>query len=375
MNFKNFYCKISADNRFTKIKIPKVFSIIKNPEESILKLKEIYSAMMNLRINDIEFDYSECEELGLCASSITDIIVINALKYRRLKNSRIYTHGNYPKSLEAFEIFIISGLPKHLGLTNYKKGNVKTLDIIKNEEQTKMSEKIIEYYNECLATQHYSLTPEGKNIFGIMIGEVLDNAKNHGGKLTTYYAAGHFNIENGCEYGKCRLVLFNFGDSIYETLNSEETTEYTKKQLREKIKEHTNLFNRKWNEEPLSTLYSLQYNVSSKRTSEKDNRGKGTIKLINSFLQIGQNIEGKKPIMAIMSGRCHILFDTTYNLKNEVINGKQVPIIAFNEDNDLSKVPDNRYVKRTEQYFPGTMISIEFYLDNKYIKSQMEANK
>lgn len=102
-----------------------------------------------------------------------------------------------------------------------------------------------------------------------MIGEVLDNAKNHGEKLSTYYAAGHFNIGEGCEHGKCRLILFNFGDRIYETLNSEDTTEYTKKQLKEKIKEQTSFFNRKWNEEPLSTLYSLQYNVSSKSKNNK----------------------------------------------------------------------------------------------------------
>ena len=375
LDSKKFYGKADIIYNSVKIEIPRVFSLIENPEETILKLKQIYSSMMNLNIVNIEFDYSNCEQLGLCASSVTDILVLNALKYRKFKNSKVYTHGNAPKTKEAFDIFFISGLPNHLGIINYQNKNVKKLDIIKNEPQDKMSEKIIEYYNECLLTQHYSLSPEGKNIFGIMIGEVLDNAKNHGGKLSTYYAAGHFNIEEGCEHGKCRLVLFNFGDSIYESLNSDDTTEYTKKQLKEKIKEQTSFFNRKWNAEPLSTLYSLQYNVSSKRKSQHDNRGKGTIKLINSFMQIGQNNEGKKPKMAIISGRCHILFDTTYNLKEEIIDGKKVPIIAFNEENDLSKATDTNYVKKIEEYFPGTMISIEFYLDRKYIESQMEANK
>lgn len=92
-------------------------------------------------------------------------------------------------------------------------------------------------------------------------------------------------------------------------------------------------------------------------------------------MQIGQNNEGKKTKMAIISGRCHILFDTTYNLKEEFIDGKKVPIIAFNEENDLSKAPDINYVKKIEEYFPGTMISIEFYLDRRYIESQMEANR
>ena len=54
--------------------------------------------MMNLNIVNIEFDYSKCEQLGLCASSVTDILVLNALKYRKFKNSKVYTHGNAPVS-------------------------------------------------------------------------------------------------------------------------------------------------------------------------------------------------------------------------------------------------------------------------------------
>ena len=119
-------------------------------------------------------------------------------------------------------------------------------------------------------------------------------------------------------------------------------------------------------------LYVLQYNVSRKRIDINDDRGKGTIKLINNFMHIGKNIEGNNPKMAILSGNGYILFDSTYTLKDEIINGQKIPIIAFNEENDLSKKPDSKYVKRIDENFPGTMISMEFYLDRKYIEKQME---
>jgi len=374
LDLKKFYHKIERNENIVIIEIPSIFSLITNPEESIQTLKKIFTAIQNEKVQELFLDYSKCEELGLCASSVTDIIILNGIKYRRIINKPLNTRGNVPKSKEAREIFIISGLVKHLGISKIENKNTVRLDIIKNEEQGKMTDKIIQYYDKCLNTQNYQLTAQGKSKFAHMIGEVLDNVNQHAGELATWYASGHFNIDKDRKDGKCRLVLFDFGDSIYEGLNREDTTEYTKKLLRDKTKEHYNIFNKKWNEEPLWMLYVLQYNVSRKRVDVEDDRGKGTIKLINNFMHIGKNMEGNNPIMAILSGNGYILFDSTYTLKEKMVNDKQIPIIAFNEENDLSKKPDSKYVKRIDENFPGTMISMEFYLDKEYIEKQMEAS-
>ncbi|MCI8485986.1 MAG: hypothetical protein HFJ20_02600 [Clostridia bacterium] len=369
---KNFQEHIDVYENKVKIDIPVDFSLISNPEQSIRVLKQMFYAIMNLKIEEIEMDYSKCEKLGLCASSITDIIIINGKQYRRIMNRKIVPKGNFPKTAEAREIFIISGLINHLNLSRIEKENVIKLDIIKNEEQGVLCEKVIDYYDKCLNTQNYQLTKEGKQQFGNMIGEVIDNANQHGGRLVTWYTAGHFNLEKRNNRGKCRLVLFDFGDSIYENLKSEETTSYTKKLLKEKSQRHRRLFNNKWTEEALWTLYALQYNVSRKRIDENDNRGKGTIKLIDSFMKIGKNSDGDEPLMALFSGRSHILFDGTYKLSINKIEDKEVQIIAFNESNSIDERPDPKYVRRIEQNFPGTMISMEFYLDKKYIEKQVE---
>lgn len=374
LDLKKFYHRIERIENTTVVEIPPIFSLITNPEKSIETLKKIFTAIQNEKVQELFLDYSKCEELGLCASSVTDIIILNGIKYRKIINRPLNPKGNIPKSSEAREIFIISGLVKHLGISKIENKNTVRLDIIKNEEQGKMTEKIIRYYDKCLNTQNYQLTEQGKSKFAHMIGEVLDNVNQHAGELATWYASGHFNIDRNRKDGKCRLVLFNFGDSIYESLKRGDTTEYTKKLLMEKTKEHYNIFNRKWNEEPLWMLYVLQYNVSRKRVDVDDDRGKGTIKLINNFMHIGKNIDGNNPVMAILSGNGYILFDATYTLKEENINGKKIPIIAFNEENDLSKKPDNKYVKRIDENFPGTIISMEFYLDKEYIEKQMEAS-
>lgn len=373
LDLKKFYQKIEINNNIVIIEIPEKFSLITNPEESLQTLKKIFTAIQNEKVQELFLDYYKCEELGLCASSVTDIIILNGIKYRKIINKPLNTRGNVPKSKEAREIFIISGLVKHLGISKIENNNTVRLDILKNEEQSKMTDKIIQYYDRCLNTQNYQLTVQGKSKFAHMIGEVLDNVNQHAGDLATWYASGHFNIDKDRKDGKCRLVLFDFGDSIYEGLNREDTTEYTKKLLKDKTKEHYNIFNKKWNEEPLWMLYVLQYNVSRKRVDIDDDRGKGTIKLINNFMHIGKNMDGNNPIMAILSGNGYILFDSTYNLKEEIVNGKKIPIIAFNEENDLSKKPDSKYVKRIDEKFPGTMISMEFYLDKEYIEKQMEA--
>lgn len=42
--------------------------------------------------------------------------------------------------------------------------------------------------------------------------------------------------------------------------------------------------------------------------------------------------------------------------------------IAFNEDNDLNKKPDKKCVYNLQNKFPGTIISMELYLDRKYFE-------
>ena len=83
-------------------------------------------------------------------------------------------------------------------------------------------------------------------------------------------------------------------------------------------------------------------------------------------MDIGANIDNKKSLMSITSGKCQILFDGTYKLEEKVNKDKKYYQIAFNDSNNLNNKPDKRFVYNLQNKFPGTIISMEFYLDRKF---------
>ncbi len=114
------------------------------------------------------------------------------------------------------------------------------------------------------------------------------------------------------------------------------------------------------------TLYALQDGVSRLRNINtiSKSRGSGTKQLIETFQQIG-NTKEKESKMCIISGKSYIRFTGKYKMQKNNDNNRMQ--IAFNDDNDLRKLPDDNYVKTISNYFPGTIISMKFYLDPKYL--------
>lgn len=346
--------------------VPRIFSFIKNPDETILTLRKIFYAGINKHIKSICFNYSNCEELGLCASLLTDLIILSLPRYQ---DKSIRLSGNAPNSYEARKLFNVTGLTKHIGISNQITEDSEILDILSNIDSDIMSEKVVSFYNNCLKKQGYTLTDMGKNYFSNIVGEVIDNSKQYSGKNGTWHVLGFYDRpERGKSYGKCRLVLMNFGNSIYESLKATDTTEYTRNQLENHTKKNYNIIDKfSYTEELLWTLYTLQQNVSKKRTDKNDDRGKGTIKLIDSFMAVGVKDEEYKSLMSITSGKCQIFFDGKYKLEKKIKDGKECSQIAFNKANDLNMKPDKDYVYNLKNKFPGTVISMEICLDNRYL--------
>lgn len=345
---KKFYEKTSKKGSKAVIKIPEVFSFTENSDESLKTLKKLFYSAMNLKIKELKLDYSKCKKLSLGVSCVTDIIALNALEYRRKIKNPLHLKGTYPNvKEEAFEIFVISGLVNHLNIVDLKNTNVKSLDIITNGEQSYVAEEILKYYNECLKTKGYSLSPIGESKLSKMITEVVDNVGEHAGNLASWYTQGHYTIGPKDKAGKFRLVLFNFGDTIYEGLKRESSSNYTKKVLNNATNKHRKkkLFGMGWNEEVLWNLFSLQYKISRCNYSSDDDRGVGTIDLIKNFLELGKTVDNVKPLMSIVSGRSNIIFDGTYKIQSVPKKQYNVPTIAFNSNNNLFEKQDERYVK------------------------------
>lgn len=234
-----------------------------------------------------------------------------------------------------------------------------------------MTNKVIEYYNNCLSTSGFVLNEKGIIHFSKLVGEIIGNADEHSGENGTWYVSGHFSKNTSEEkIAKGKLTFISFGDSIYESLKNNTISETMKEKLKRQTKYHEKLFNIGWNEESSWTVFGLQWMISRKKTADND-RGTGTIKFIESFTELGKTINNDIPKMIIMSGHTHILFDGTYILKDSP-HKKGTKVIAFNETNDLKKRPDQKYVKLLENKFPGTIISCEFYVDKEYLKTIKE---
>lgn len=376
LKMKKFSYKTKKGGKKKTLKIPKVFCFSRNPDETINKIKILAGYLVNKTTEEIFIDHTECEQLGMCASLVMDAIITEALKVR---HRPIHINGKLSEKSEYVnDILRESGIVKHLGFKSTKKNNIKVLEWIVNGESDKVGEKVSEYFESCLKTQKLMLKPEGFNLLAEMIGEVVLNCRDHGGKYATWYTAGHYNLYKDESYGEFHLVIFNFGQTIYEGLKSKETSEEMKENLNNITKKHIGFFKGNWDEETLWTLYALQSGVSRFKTRIKRSedtrytptRGTGTIRLINDFQKIGTYNHNEKPIMSITSGNAHIYFDGKYRLKEETLyNDTKADIIAFNKENDLNIPPNKEYVHRIKEYFPGTIISMKFYINReKYIE-------
>ena len=100
--------------------------------------------------------------------------------------------------------------------------------------------------------------------------------------------------------------------------------------------------------------------------------------MIEMFHDIGASDTGLKPQMTIISGKTQIIFSEEYKMQlvqfteDKAFGTGEKQIIAFNKDNDIYQPSDFNNVKKLKQYFPGTVISLKFYLDSRYIAKRKE---
>lgn len=390
---KNFYNpSLEKSQSQIKVKMPKIFSIIEDPEGVFSILKKVLDASGDLT-EKIDFDYSKVEKLDLGAVLLKNIICLC------LHKKGIDFSGNFPgvndydsegkikeKYKEAIEIMIYSGIFKVLDLDPEKyigkrkrpltlelKGSGKNYINIpcKKIKLGRIEDEITQYFNNALRNSvGKELNENGVRIFDKIIGEVIANCEEHSGEFNQYFCSGHYTQLTN-ELGRYQLTMFNFGQTIAEGLKkSENIPPKIKERIDELIKIHTEkkfFFEKKWDEESLLTLYSLQNRVS-RMYNEKKRRGTGTIRMLNSFQEVGGCSDKKNiPKMTIISGKTQIIIDNSKICK---LNAKK---ITFNKSKKLEDPPSLEHVKKIETYFPGTIISLNIYLDKDWIEKKQQS--
>ena len=380
----NFQYKTKYKGPIHSIKIPKDFSFITNQNETLRTIAHLVTAINDPSIEHLNIDHSECLKLDLGASAVMDVIILEATKtWKSLENPPV-VDGFYSIDAKVNEIIKVSGIIKNLKhkdaevapevlkkyelFTLQEGSKSQNLSAFQSTQAELIATKLTDYVDKILGKVDFMLTLAGKKNFIHMVSEVLDNAEQHS-HTSTWYVSGYLN-----EKKICNIAIFNFGETISETLSSAKLNWQLKNNIQELIKTHSKKgffkFGYTWSAENLWTLYALQEGISRFNIEgRKIHRGQGTVRLIEFFLDLASknNIE-VPPRMVLISGNTFILFDGKYSLKDMSVAGELRQVIAFNEANSLEDRPDQNNIKKLKFSFPGTIITMRFCIEGEYLK-------
>ena len=363
---------------YRQINIPNVFSIIDNPAPTLTIIKQIATySRYGIKIKEILINHNDLKSIDLAAESILDLSIMEIDREVKSHNRKLLIKGYYPADKRLKRFIKAIGIIKNLEITHeyLPKKEQKDLKIFQmrnskysqrdNIDQSDYKEStvvdFVDHINSCLKSNGRALKAESIVQLADYAGEIIANVEDHT-SLNDWSIVGY--LDNKHEPHVCEITIFNFGNTMASTLKDLPDEHYTKKIISPYVDLHkkSGWFTKYWCENDLLTLIALQGDISSKNSNQEMDRGQGTVEMIEFFQQVHKEcVKDNKSCarMAILSGSTHILFDGTYTMT--AANNRK--IIAFNDDNDLNKIPDKKYVTNLgDIYFPGTIISIRFPL-------------
>ncbi|MFN2476427.1 MAG: hypothetical protein ABR526_08825 [Chthoniobacterales bacterium] len=379
------------------ITIPKVFSLTENPEESLDTIYSLLQIPRRHKARQVWFDHRACQHMDLGASALLDVCVMN-LRTEQLHRRHGYTFGGeFPKDEHVGNILRCMGITKHLEVPGAEPPDSFDKTLVKfnlfrghrnhsspargGSDQERASTELALHLDKCLRrAARRRLTPEAMSLIGNWAGEIITNAEEHSGK-DMWFAIGYMEpppivaIDSTGEAStasECQLTIFNFGNTIHDTLTAPKTPDGTKADIGRLVDIHNrkNFFgaSERFTEPDLWTLYALQDGVSRfNEAPGSDDRGRGTVNMIHVCQTLGRSNDAtKQPIMTLVSGSTRIVFDGTYPMRWKAFPEGARRIIAFNQHNDLEEKPDGKCVHSVSGRFPGTILTFKFFIDNMY---------
>lgn len=360
--------------------IPVRFSMIDNPEGTIAFLQRLRTVVGSDKVTHISIDHRTCEHTDLCASVLMDVILMTARRHWAWTKQRVKVEGSLPPPTSPIHKLLVnsgvvanligpSNIPKELleGVHKFKLVKGGLTSPIDSARKEIVSSDLAAYFASCLRTAGFELKLDAQGMLSSIVSEVLDNAELHGNADGRWYAIGYFNPDaaNAID-SSCHIVLFNFGDSVYQSLKRKDAPAHLKSNLKGlSVKHEKSLLNRKggFRESTLWTLYALQEGVSRLAGEEGEvARGGGTVDMIRFFNELSAGEQR----MAIVSGDTFILNDGTYMPRKDQNNNT---VLAFNSDNDLNQAPDPQFVSGLGVVFPGTLVSLRFPFNKEHLES------
>jgi hypothetical protein len=237
--------------------------------------------------------------------------------------------------------------------------------------------------NSWLAAQaDAELNAEGESLVASMTGEAMDNAERHSDLVRadgSWSIAGFMAARpqaNEMQF-RCHLALLSTGASIADSMDT--AGDATKGRMAEYVKRHRSPFSSKLTEENLQTVFALQDGVSRFQDVLKEGRGgTGLMDVIEFFAALSgaeANAQELPPRMAIVSGSTCILLRPPYihgvrDAQKRPADGLRPPReLWFNPVNSPEEPPDPTHVLNMPARLRGTLITMAWTTDQKYLQS------
>lgn len=384
--FKNLSTNISL------IAIPEVFCLQSNYEESLNVLKKAVNLFEFRHTRLIEIDFSKCKVVNLSALFPLVVILmeyhefakkiqaklstINIVPYFTCRESKVEKVNHYlllTRFLDEVESTDKNGL-KPISFVGIYKGE-KSRKLYTENKKSIVSTDVVDYINECLIQHSLQLNPVGRNNLEGILSEVLNNCEDHSVHSTWYMTANflkedNVEIEDDDVVSELNLCFLNLGYSIYTGfIDTKDLNVETFEKMKNKSEKILTDFDcDHFTEENLFTLYALQDNISRLKFTD-ESRGTGTMKFINSFLNIGGFEDPAKdyiPNLSILSGSTYLICDNKYK---PFLSDNQYKI-SLNDEKDLDYPPNKSHLKNLPLHFPGTLITVKVYLNRNHINSK-----
>jgi hypothetical protein len=196
----------------------------------------------------------------------------------------------------------------------------------------------------------YELNNETYAAISSTIGEHFDNIQLHAKDAMSGFLCGFYDKFNK----EITILIYNFGKTIADTLNSDSIPNEMKSQIDEIIGNHTNkkffLPDSSFTKENAVTLLAIQEGISSRLKYDRT-RGHGMMDFIEHCFELSNDTK-----IVIISGKTSIKIDKTYKIGTKMVIGRNRRILALNDENNIYNKPNSTHVKNMTVYFPGVLI-------------------
>lgn len=365
-----------------EVSVPKVFSFKDNFDQTVIFFKELISSFLYGK--DVSIDFSECVQSDISAFSVFNMIYaeLGTLLYkynlglynRTNKNVTIKPSkkdGKTNKYLHAFDYHNLD--PEFQDNSSYL-----SLDLFRGKRRSNFREnlksaacsRIVRFVFDSLlgaGQKKDAYDIDIQNPLEGYVSEVLNNAEDHSPNGTEWFVNGisFREIQHDHKIVEFNLSIINFGQSMYEGFEETREQNYNQyKTLEDLYAIHQQLFSpfNKFSREALFTLYMLNETISRLKFKE-ESRGHGTMNFIESFLKLGKYGDVNSDfisVLNIVSGHTRLTCDNNY----KPYKRGDMRVISLNNNNDNKKLPDSRYLKTENEYFPGTILECKIYFEH-----------